>query len=214
MNTYYKNSLYPLQDKALKIIDGLDTDFYLTGGTALSRCYFNHRHSDDLDFFVNQNRKFEEFSEETRRVLGEEFDLEIITRSDDFYSLQVSGALKIDLVNDVASHIGGFKKCEIFSKVDNPINILSNKISSVVSREEPKDVVDIWVIWRNEQVDWREIFTDVASKAVGIFPPLVAKRLDTFPLDLLDNVRWIEKEPDKGGFKKDLETIIKEMLEG
>ena len=50
MNSYYKDTLYPLQDKVLKLIDSLQTPFYLTGGTALSRCYFNHRYSYDLDF--------------------------------------------------------------------------------------------------------------------------------------------------------------------
>jgi predicted nucleotidyltransferase component of viral defense system len=33
--------------------------FYLTGGTALSRAYLNHRYSDDLDFFVNAVNDFE-----------------------------------------------------------------------------------------------------------------------------------------------------------
>ena len=36
----------------------LHTQFYLTGGTAISRGYFNHRYSDDLDFFMNANNNF------------------------------------------------------------------------------------------------------------------------------------------------------------
>ncbi len=32
----------------------LETPFYLTGGTALSRHYFNHRYSDDIVLFVTQ----------------------------------------------------------------------------------------------------------------------------------------------------------------
>ena len=56
---YYQNILYLIQDKVLRIIEKLPVDFYLTGGTALSRVYLNHRYSDDLDFFVNQNSGFE-----------------------------------------------------------------------------------------------------------------------------------------------------------
>ena len=52
-NDYYQNILYPLQDKVLSVIGTLPVDFYLTGGTALSRAYLRHRYSDDLDFFVN-----------------------------------------------------------------------------------------------------------------------------------------------------------------
>ena len=48
-----------VQDQVLKIINELETDFYLTGGTALSRAFLHHRFSDDLDFLVNDNDKFD-----------------------------------------------------------------------------------------------------------------------------------------------------------
>lgn len=41
-------------------------DFYLTGGTALSRFYLHHRYSDDLDLFVNRDK---EFTGKVNRVL-------------------------------------------------------------------------------------------------------------------------------------------------
>ena len=50
-DTFYQDKLYPFQDKILKILGKADTEFYLTGGTALSRFLLNHRYSDDLDFF-------------------------------------------------------------------------------------------------------------------------------------------------------------------
>jgi len=46
---YYRESLYPFQDGVLNIVKKSGTPFYLTGGTALSRGYFNHRYSDDLE---------------------------------------------------------------------------------------------------------------------------------------------------------------------
>ena len=51
----YQNKFYFFQDQVLKAFESLELDFYLTGGTALSRCYLNHRYSDDLDFFVNNH---------------------------------------------------------------------------------------------------------------------------------------------------------------
>ncbi|MDR1421550.1 MAG: nucleotidyl transferase AbiEii/AbiGii toxin family protein, partial [Coriobacteriales bacterium] len=36
------------------VVQSCKTPFYLTGGTALSRIYYAHRFSDDLDFFVNR----------------------------------------------------------------------------------------------------------------------------------------------------------------
>ena len=63
MNSYekfYRENLYPLQDGVMSIIRRLNTPFFLTGGTALSRHYFNHRFSDDLDLFVNSNDLFQQ----------------------------------------------------------------------------------------------------------------------------------------------------------
>src|SRR4051794_12221622 len=55
---FYFEKLYPLQDQVLAFLTGVDTGFYLTGGTAASRGYLHHRLSDDLDFFVNDDRRF------------------------------------------------------------------------------------------------------------------------------------------------------------
>ena len=59
LSDYYEDRLYPLQDKVLKRIDQSDTPFYLTGGTALTRFYLNHRYSDDLDLFQNDSVTFQ-----------------------------------------------------------------------------------------------------------------------------------------------------------
>ena len=48
----YFETLYPFQDRVLQTIAGLETGFYLSGGTAASRGYLNHRFSDALDLFV------------------------------------------------------------------------------------------------------------------------------------------------------------------
>lgn len=55
---YYFEVLYPFQDRVLRILNALDTGFYLGGGTAASRGYLQHRFSDDLDFFVNDDARF------------------------------------------------------------------------------------------------------------------------------------------------------------
>lgn len=211
-NMFYKDQLYPLQDKVLKLIDTLGTPFYLTGGTALSRCYYNHRYSDDLDFFVNKDPEYAKFIQIILDGLAD-LGLGDLRKFDTFCSFKVNNLLKIDLVNDIPSHINGFNHNAIFSRVDNKLNILSNKISALISRDEPKDVVDIWVIATSQKIDWKQIFVDVSSKAVGIFPPVIAERLDTFPLELLDKIIWVnEKSPDKVAFKDELAKIIEAIL--
>ncbi len=163
MNSYYKDTLYPLQDKVLKLIDSLQTPFYLTGGTALSRCYFNHRYSYDLDFFVNKDSNFIKLSEQILANLIKSFEVEVIIKSESYISIKVNKILKIDLVNDVQYRYGQFEKKKIFSKVDNVKNILSNKLSALISRDEAKDVVDIWIIAKNNRIDWKDIFCKFKS---------------------------------------------------
>lgn len=214
MNTYYTEKLYPLQDNVLKLLDEVKSPFYLTGGTALSRCYFNHRYSDDLDLFVNNDVNFVTNTENVIAHLEKVYKLKINARSETFYSILIDDKLKIDLVNDVSAHFGDLNKHIMYSKIDNPLNILSNKVSAITSREEPKDVVDIWVLSKNIGVNWKQIFVDVASKAVGIFPPNVAEKLETFPLELLEQIKWVDEvKPTKETFKKDMEKIILDILE-
>jgi len=47
------SSVYSNQDKILKVLQELDSDIFLAGGTGLHRFVLNqaYRHSEDLDFF-------------------------------------------------------------------------------------------------------------------------------------------------------------------
>lgn len=214
MNTYYKSTLYPLQDKVLNIIKKIGTDFYLTGGTALSRCFFEYRYSDDLDFFLNSDPGFKEkVFKVIRELKSRGFDLKIQSQGDSYYSIFLDNILKVDFVNDVSSHIGEFIETDIFPRVDNVENILSNKITALIGRDEPKDVVDIWVINKGTKIDWKGIFMDANSKAVGILPPEVAQKLETFPLELLDKIQWVEyKRPETKLFENDRKEIVNAIL--
>jgi len=213
MNSYYSDTLYPLQDRVLKVLDTLETPFYLTGGTALSRCYFNHRYSDDLDLFVNKEPRFGALAERIVNGLGFEFEVEVVLKSESYYSLMINKILKLEMVNDVAFRAGELERKDIFSRVDNVLNILSNKLSAIISRDEPKDVVDIWVISKKTPVNWPSIFQAVGSKAVGIFPPGVAERLVGFPTGLLKRVKWVEgKQPNADQFMADIGDICDAML--
>ena len=213
MNSYYRDTLYPLQDKVLRAIDELETPFYLTGGTALSRCYFEHRYSDDLDLFVNKDEHFTSLADKVTGQLSEKFGVEVLLRAEGYYSLKIDQTLKMEMVNDVAFRDGKLQNKPIFSRVDSIQNILSNKLSAIISRDEPKDVVDIWVISKNTFVKWPEVFQAVGSKAVGIFPPDVAKRLTESPVKLLEIIKWTDgKRPTAAQFEKDLGEICDAIL--
>jgi predicted nucleotidyltransferase component of viral defense system len=213
MNSYYNDTLYPLQDKVLKIIDNLETPFYLTGGTALSRCYLHHRYSDDLDLFVNNELNFAKLVEKILINLNKEFKIKVVIRSESYISLMINDQLKVDFVNDVTYKYGELEKQKIYSKVDNLENILSNKLSALISRDEPKDVVDILMIFKKNKVDWKKIFSDVNSKAVGIFPIDVSKRLLDFPVEMIDRIKWVKGiKPEIKSFKAGINELCDSIL--
>ncbi|OFX28617.1 MAG: hypothetical protein A2033_16365 [Bacteroidetes bacterium GWA2_31_9] len=214
---YYSNNLYPLQNEILAIVQNLNIDFYLTGGTALSRFYFNHRFSDDLDFFINNDSNFKEkvrlFERKFREKYLDSFELGLL--EDSFSRMSIKGnncILKLDFVNDIPVHFGNFNKFPLFNLVDNPINILSNKISAL-PRNSPKDIADIIFISKNNKFNWKDIIINAQDKDMWVNPIDVASIIDTFPIDLFDDINWIQK-PDYKLLFNDLKIIAKEILLG
>jgi hypothetical protein len=125
----------------------------------------------------------------------------------------INDQLKVDFVNDVTYKYGELEKQKIYSKVDNLENILSNKLSALISRDEPKDVVDILMIFKKNKVDWKKIFSDVNSKAVGIFPIDVSKRLLDFPVEMIDRIKWVKGiKPEIKSFKAGINELCDSIL--
>ena len=222
LDEYYLKNLYPFQDGILNILRELKLPFYLTGGTPLSRYYFNHRYSDDLDLFVNSDSNFENFVELFFKTLNEReekegfiIDKQNVAKSKNYMQIFLSketANLKIDLVNDAAAHYGEFLFDNKLGKIDSLRNILSNKFSALF-RFEVKDVVDIWMICKNYKCKFREIIKEAKSKEVGVDPVAIFEILSTFPVDKLDLIKWIDK-PDPNIFKQDITQIADDILYG
>lgn len=191
---FYKEELYPLQDKVLQTLSGLETHFYLSGGTALSRCFLKHRFSDDLDFFVNDRADFKDELFKIQAELNRFYDIEIQRSGERFQRLMLQSdevILKLEFINDVPFHFGGFESCEFFSRVDNPLNILSNKITAIMDRDEAKDFADIFsIVEYVKKIDWKSIFVSAASKSAGIFAPLAAEKLSNFDFNRFKQIKW------------------------
>ena len=149
----------PFRTKSWKIIEDLNLDFYLTGGTALGRCYLNHRYSDDLDFFVNDNDNFKTECNAAINALKDRWTCDIAATSGTFARIFLKTGditLKVDFVNDVPDHYGEIKRFPLFHRIDSWQNILSNKLCAL-SRLEVKDIVDIVFIAKNYSFDWETI---------------------------------------------------------
>jgi len=191
--TYYLDKLYPFQDKILKIVEQLDLDFYLTGGTALGRCYLNHRYSDDLDFFVNGHKHFKKLCTTATDALKKTWTCDVTATSDTFVRIFVEAdqiAMKIDFVNDVPSHFGDIQQSPLFHRIDSWRNILSNKICAL-SRLEAKDIADIVFIAQKYSFQWETLIAEAKEKDLWVDPIEICRTIDQFPTDLLKTIKWI-----------------------
>ncbi|MBC8336754.1 MAG: nucleotidyl transferase AbiEii/AbiGii toxin family protein [Anaerolineales bacterium] len=213
---FYKKTLYPLQDKVLKQINQLETGFYLTGGTAASRAYLQHRYSDDLDFFVNDAPDFTLWSERVIHALSttKNWQLEIHSRYERFVRLhliQAETTLKLEFINDVPSRVGEISVHPLLGRLDSAKNILANKLTALLSREEPKDLADIWGFSTKLNLSLKEAITGAQGKAAGIFPADLSRVLLSASQEDFKLIRWIEA-PSTQEFIQDLHQLGESLI--
>ncbi len=102
MDSINYKKLYALQDEVLDIVFEVENEFYLTGGTCLSRFYKEVRYSDDLDFFTNASSRYSFAVKNIRIALEKVFTVNVEVESKDFHRFMINGLLQLDFVNDIA----------------------------------------------------------------------------------------------------------------
>ena len=182
--------LYKLQDKVLDVVFDADHAFYLTGGTAINRFYKEIRYSEDLDFFNNDN---DNYVYDLKAIL-EQFektglDYTVNVSSRDFHRVFI-GDLKVEFINDRVKYFDRPKKINKI-RIDNLKNIYINKITALISRDEPKDVVDIWTIDTFFDFDIKEILALSQEKMYFDYEDFIY-RLKTFPKSLIEKIDFAD----------------------
>ena len=165
-------------------------DFFLTGGTALSVFYLHHRVSNDLDIFTINEPKFGEIEFELKNSWKE--GLVTLRMAPYILSLDIMG-IKVDLVHDHFS----FDDEKVIQQLDedNTIvvdslnNIVSNKLCTLVSRQEPKDFIDFYFIDKMKLLDFDTIYRG-AQKKEGLFddPQMLAYQIE-------NNLNGVKQNP-------------------
>ena len=217
---YYEKNLYPLQDGVLNILSRIDTNFFLTGGTALSRAYFNHRYSDDLDLFINNSDTYDEQLNKVLTLLKNNGYFwhtdKDFTRAKDFTTIKVSKDsqtfLKLDFVNDKVPIFGKIQITDLFIRTDSLYNILTNKLSAIF-RFAAKDIADIREIFLHETIDWSNTINDARQKEAGLELTYISEIISSMPESEFNTILWV-KDTSWEEFKKDIDRIAFEMLNG
>lgn len=213
---FYFTRLYPFQDRVLRMLSDLDTGFYLTGGTAASRGYLQHRFSDDLDFFINHDERFHLWTDLCVDTLAKASDwrLQVARKDIRFMRLLLEReetTLRLEFINDVPAHAGELHWHPVLGRLDSAENILANKVTAALDRQEPKDLADIWGFCCRMGLSLEDAISNAQSKAAGIFPPDLARVLLSATEMDWQLVRW-HHGPPVTQFLADLRALGERLL--
>ena len=186
--------LYQVQNEVLDLLFSEESIFYLTGGTCINRFYSEKRYSDDLDFFTSDNNLFRGNIRRIYNIFDEKkIVFETVADSKDFVRIKIKEILKVDFVNDRTYYYGRTAKSENGYILDNAINMLANKLSAVIGRDEPKDIFDLFLLSTITEFSWNDI-AEIARKKELFEYDILEYRLKTFPLFLMDKLAIKEAE--------------------
>ncbi|MBC8259697.1 MAG: nucleotidyl transferase AbiEii/AbiGii toxin family protein [SAR324 cluster bacterium] len=89
-------------------------------------------------------------------------------------------------------------------------SILANKITAITSRDNPKDIFDLYLIFKFYNININNIL-EIAHKKTKFEDADLIVRLKTFPVKLMDDINLI----DKGfltSFEEEYPLIIAEII--
>jgi hypothetical protein len=188
MNWEESKSLTPLKRDFLRLFFNRRNDFFLTGGSALSIFYLDHRFSYDLDFFTVHKVDWHHIDNVTidiAQVLSAKITK--ITTSDLFSRYELVRADEkeiIDFVVELVPQIEKTKNTFDTIIVDTANEIGINKICTLVSRSELKDVVDLYFLTK-QGFDIINNIAQAQKKDAGVDPAMISFLLSQLKIHAL-----------------------------
>lgn len=135
-----------LQHDLLHAFFAREVGFFLTGGGALAGFHLHHRVTHDLDLFTVEDRLDVGVAVlgDAARSLGA--TVEAVQTAPTFRRFLIrrgNESVLVDLVRDMAPQLTIAKPVIDSIRVDDPSEILANKLCAALSRAELRDLVDI-----------------------------------------------------------------------
>jgi predicted nucleotidyltransferase component of viral defense system len=154
-------------------LTSLKDSFFLTGGTALSEFYLQHRLSEDLDFFTDEPAQIPFVLPYIKKICEElkvklEIRKQFRTYLEVFIYFGEKNIVKCDFAQDSPYRLEQKVLQEqygIFS--DNLLDISCNKLSALFDRSDAKDFVDIYFLDKN-YISFNDLLVQAKKKHIGL----------------------------------------------
>jgi Nucleotidyl transferase AbiEii toxin, Type IV TA system len=168
------------------------SQFYLTGGTALAEYYLGHRLSYDLDLFTGVENLIIPTSYQIETICREKrLVLKVVRRFSSFVEFLLEKddeSLKIDLALDSPYRLKPFKRSPEGVFVNSYIDLRVDKLLAYYGRTEPRDAVDLYFILQKEPPE--PLMEQAAQKDPGFdlyWFAIALNRCEAFPDEI---ERW------------------------
>ncbi len=217
MNWEDSKACTPLKRDILRAWFDRESRYFLTGGSALGLFYLHHRRSYDLDLFTSNEVTSKEVKNLVLQV-AEKINArcEALRSAPDFHRFLMTRNDEreiIDVVTDRAPQLDTEKNLIDGIRVDTQREILANKLTTLLSRSEVKDIIDLYFL---EQAghDILSAIPDAYEKdgGWGWEPAIVAMLLEGLSLDTLPALLVKDLDPeDLKAFQQRLRLAIAKL---
>jgi hypothetical protein len=140
------NRLDSLQIRVLQAFFEYEKRFFLTGGAALVGFHLHHRTTRDLDLFTSEDRIEQGAAAlaAVARDIGATLEsLVVYVDFRRFLLQQGSSSVVVELVRDRAPQLIEAKPIVGTIRIDPPEEIMANKLCTLLSRAEIRDLIDV-----------------------------------------------------------------------
>jgi hypothetical protein len=120
--------------------------------------------------------------------------------------------LKVEMINDVGLRVGDVHDHPVLGRLDSAENILANKLTPLIGREESRDLADVWGLCTTLGLSINEAILGAHSKSSGIYPLDLARRLCSATREDWEAVLWIEPAPDREQYLSELQVIGEQLI--
>jgi hypothetical protein len=195
--------LTAFQERVLCALAGHPAGWTLTGGAALAGFHTRHRTTRDLDLFWHGRSELGTLGDEVRtRLEASGLTVATSTTSPHFVRYLVRHGdeqLAVDLVAEPVGSIEEPKELELGGRVflvDTPHEILVNKLTTLVQRNELRDLVDVGALLARGG-DLERALLEAPRKDAGFSPLTLVWLLREFPINAMSKAAgWAPAEVD------------------